>query len=91
MYRTPDETPRCACCHSLQLTEPTKFDPSEGYSVVHFRQRQASAGRFAGAEVQFAVTRARICIACGHVMWFLDQRRRTELVERIESLAPIPE
>lgn len=91
MYRTPDETPRCPCCHSLELSEVTKFDPSEGYARVHFEQAQRPSGLFADPFVRYTVNRARVCLACGHVMHFLDEKQRADLAERMASLRAIRE
>lgn len=91
MYRTPDETPRCACCHSEQLTDITKFDPSEGYARVHFDNKRPADGVFASRRVQYTVDRARICIACGHVMHFVSARQRAELAKRLDELAAVSE
>ena len=77
MYRTADETPRCPCCHSLELSELTKFDPSEGF--------------FAERAARYTLDRARICLSCGHAMLFVSEKQRADLAGRIGQLAPVHE
>lgn len=87
MYRSPDETPRCPCCQSIELGPLTKFDPSEGYARVHFRVKGATAGLLGSpANAAYTVDRARVCLRCGHVMHFLSAEQCADLRRRIESL-----
>ncbi len=91
MYRTADETPRCPCCHSLELSELTKFDPSEGFSRVHFALKEPGEGFFAERAARYTLDRARICLSCGHAMLFVSEKQRADLAGRIGQLAPVHE
>ncbi len=91
MYRDPDETPRCACCRSLELTEVTRFDPTEGSSNVWFAKKDPTRGWFEADQESFTLTRARVCLGCGHVMWSLAQRDLERLRQRLPMLAALPE
>lgn len=91
MYRAPDETPRCACCQSPELTDVTRFDPSEGFSNVWFGKKDASGGWLAATQESFPIGRARVCLACGHVMWSLATKDLERLRQRLPQLAALPE
>jgi hypothetical protein len=82
---------RCACCQSTEITDRTRFDPSEGHSRVWFKKLDAQSGWLSADEESFTITRARVCLSCGHVMWGLDSAALRELRERIGKLAPLPE
>jgi len=91
MYRAPDETPRCACCRSPELTDVTRFDPTEGSSNVWFAKKDPTPGWFVSDRESFALTRARVCLSCGHVMWSLAQRELERLRDHLPQLAALPE
>ena len=92
MSREIDETSaQCAACQSTELTPLTRFDPSEGFARVHFLRKSPGSGFFASPYEHITVDRARVCLACGHVMHFLGAKRRRELAEKIAGLSPVPE
>ncbi len=90
MYRNESKPATCTACGSPQVTPETKFDPTEGFARVHFEIAKPKAGLFAATHESFTVDRARACLACGHVMYFLSPRTRHELERRMAELVAIP-
>jgi hypothetical protein len=82
---------RCPLCSSSEVTQPTLFDPSEGYSRVWFLKKDAKAGWLETDRESFTVTRARVCLGCGHVMLALDGDLVAQLRHRLPNVAPVPE
>lgn len=89
-YRTPEKTPLCASCGGGSLTPATKFDTSEGYPNVYFRNTKVQPSFFGGSDRQwYPVDRARICLDCGHVMLFFSAERLGMLRAETGSLKPV--
>ncbi|MFO0682971.1 MAG: hypothetical protein U0234_13025 [Sandaracinus sp.] len=89
MYRSPDRIERCPCCQSEELGPLTKFDPSEGNAHLHFARKDPTGGIFRASSETFAVDRARVCLACGHVMFFFSEGRLRQLKGRLPELEPM--
>ena len=87
VHRTSHRGRECPSCHSSELAEETKFDPSEGFAYVHYRD-PSDTGIFA-APLRFAIDRARVCLACGHVSLSFGEARLAELRAKIGKLVPI--
>ena len=92
MYRTPDATPRCPSCHGTNLTPTTFFDPSQAYVNVHFRRKNVTPDSRSGADNErYRVTRARVCLSCGAVAWFLDREVLAKLRVDLPGLEAYPD
>jgi hypothetical protein len=91
MNRAPDTKPRCNACESTNVTVSTKFDPSEGWSYLHFRDTAAAPGLFSTDDVTIAIDRARVCLDCGNVMLSLGAGKLAALRARLSKLEPYPE
>jgi hypothetical protein len=86
----PSPTPRCSSCGATELTAPTRFDLSSPVTAsVIFRPRTPNPG-FLGIQVMHSelVDRARVCLACGHVMLGLSPASLAELRAKIGNLDP---
>jgi hypothetical protein len=81
---------RCASCGATQVTPPTLFDLSNPVSAtVTFRPR-AGKSLFGLAVMEtFRVDRARVCLACGHVMLALSPAKLAELRAKMGGLDPL--
>jgi hypothetical protein len=91
MYRDESKPPTCLACASTQVTPETKFDPTEGFARIHFDVARPKGRRlFAATQESFTVDRARVCLACGYVMYSLSPRTRQELERRMAELVAIP-
>jgi hypothetical protein len=90
MYREPDRTPHCVSCGGAHVTPPTRFDLTEGAACVQYLI-VGTTGVFGGTPEPYRVTRARVCLDCGHVMHGLDTRELERLRTRLQNLAPAPE
>lgn len=90
MYRADSKVLTCTVCTSPHVTPETKFDPSEGFAKVHFNLKTPAPGFFSESWMSLKVDRARLCLACGHVMYFLSPRARQELERRMPELEAIP-
>lgn len=96
MYRAPDTTPRCPSCGGASLTPETKFDPSEGFSYVHFGQ-PTTRSSFLGGEQQtlevarYPLERARVCLDCGEVRLSFSKRRLAQLRSDLPGLVALAE
>ncbi|HEX8793953.1 MAG TPA: hypothetical protein VF765_23590 [Polyangiaceae bacterium] len=90
MYRAPDAAPRCVACGETQLAGPTWFTVSEGFARVYFEKRGAKPGFLGGsAKEGFHVNRARVCLACGHVMLGLSDDQLQQLRDKLGTLQPM--
>lgn len=92
MYRNESKPPTCLACASPHVTPETHFDPSEGDANVIFETPVRPSGFFGGLEIpreHFKVNRARICLACGHVMFFLSPRIRRQIESRMAELRAV--
>jgi len=90
MYRAPDQTPRCASCGGTSLTPATKFDPSDGFAYVWFRDRRVTPTVLGGDGTQhLAIDRARVCLDCGHVMLGFSDSRLAELRAVSAAFEPV--
>ena len=89
MYRAPDVTPRCVSCGDTQLTPATWFTVSEGFAHVYFENRSAKPGLLGQPRESFHVNRARVCLACGHVMLGLAPDDLELLRKKLATLSPM--
>jgi hypothetical protein len=93
MYRTESKPPTCLACGSPHVTPETSFDTTEGDPNIYFETRVRPTGFLAELEdtrQRFNVDRAQVCLACGHVMFFLSPSKRRELERRMAELKPMP-
>lgn len=81
MYRTTDAPQRCPVCGGSSTTPPTEFDPSEGYSRVHFLRTDTRT------RSGFIVDRASVCLDCGHIALSFSPKRLGELRSELPRLA----
>jgi hypothetical protein len=82
--------PRCASCGATQVTPPTRFDLSSPVNAaVTFRPRAGKSLFGLAVMESFGVDRARICLACGHVMLALSPGKLAELRGKIGGLDPL--
>ncbi len=89
MYREPDATPRCVSCGATQITPPTLFKNTEGLPCVYFLERGKKAGWSIDTNSKsFSVNRARVCLACGHVMLALSPHELEDLRAKAAELEP---
>ena len=74
------------------MTPETHFDPSDGDANVVFETRARPTGflgQFENTRQRYKVSRARVCLACGHVMFSLSPHIRREIEQRIAELEAI--
>jgi hypothetical protein len=88
-YRAPGRTPLCCSCGGASLTPPTWFGTTEGKPSVFFREAEAKPTLLGGHRTQaFSVSRAQVCLDCGHVMLGLNNESLEKLRRRLTSLEP---
>ena len=65
---------------------------TEGFLQVHFAlPPDPKRGWLADDRARIAITRARVCLECGHVMLFLASTAIEELKTMLPTLGPVPE
>jgi hypothetical protein len=83
-------SPRCASCGATQVTPATSFDLSSPVNAtVTFRPRAGKSLFGLAVMESFRVDRARVCLACGHVMLALSPVKLAELRAKIGGLDPL--
>jgi hypothetical protein len=90
MQPTPANV-RCTACGSGDVMPPTLFDLSGStVATMTFRPRDAKPG-FLGVTVleSLRVDRARVCLACGHVMLALRPETLAQLRAKAAMLDPV--
>jgi hypothetical protein len=89
MYRQPDTTPRCTACGAVEVTPATFFDNTEGYPRIHFHILGAQPNFLGSKPTETVdVNRARVCLACGHVMLGVSPDQLTALRQKAHALEP---
>ncbi len=91
MYRAPDATPRCPLCTSTSLTPPTMFVTMQSFPKVRFHDAAGKGGFFGNDRPDFEASRARVCLACGHVMLALGAKALEHLRAASPHLAGLPD
>jgi hypothetical protein len=90
MYRAPDHTPRCSSCSGASLTPLTKFDTSDGFANLYFRDQSVMPSVFGGdGSRTLSIDRARVCLDCGQVMLAFSEKRLTELRNAMGTFGPV--
>jgi hypothetical protein len=83
--------PRCTSCGATALT-PTTHAVGSPHAVelrLRFHRRGAKTGFFGDMPEEFLVNHARVCLACGHVMFALSPQALAKLRERCAEMEPI--
>jgi hypothetical protein len=87
--------PRCTSCGSSAVTPPSvvRGSPHGVELSVRFRRRDVKGGFFSNDVETFAVSEARACLACGHVMFVLSPEALAALRahgSNLEAMRPEP-
>ena len=90
MYREDKPSLACPVCGGTHLTEETRFDPSEGYALLHFQLKTPPRSSWDSDIVRVTVDQGRICLSCGHVMLSLSAARLRKLAAQYAELKSIP-
>jgi hypothetical protein len=72
-------------CGGTATTPLTSFDPSEGYSYVHFARTDGQT------HTRFALDRVSVCLDCGHAALAFGAKRLAQIRSMLPVLAPVPE
>ena len=74
----PTEEIQCPVCKSRNLTEETSFAMFKD----HARFRTTEAGMFGPKHVNVGADTARVCLDCGYLLLFVEQKDINRLKER---------
>ena len=78
----------CAMCRS-ELTVETRFELSEGEARAVLRKKGVSPSLLGSHRESFSVTRAAICLDCGHVALVMAAGSLEKLRAQLPALEPM--
>ena len=90
MYRAPDSAPRCPSCGGTELAPATRFYARGQHDctpTVVFEVR-GEQGFLGPPHEYFHADRARVCLACGHLMLGMSPEQLAKLRSRGPWLQP---
>lgn len=87
-----EKMPCCPVCASQQLSPMTKLAASEGYFELHYVKKDQLGGGWGEDPIdRTALTRARVCLACGFAMLHVSSADLARLGQRLAELEWLPE